>query len=202
MRCESVRLAVSASLDAEPAPVPADIVERHLAECGPCRAWADDAQALHRSVRLTAAIDEPDRTAAILAALPTRTVPAGADRATVLRVFTLVVAALQMIAAIPMFFATDMMGGHLERHIAVSAVAMAVGLIVAAARPERARTMLPILSVLVVGLAVSCLGDILAGRPVPGSILMHGADFAGLAAVWMLMRLDPEVSSRGRLVLR
>ena len=43
------------------------------------------------------------------------------------------------------------MDGHLERHIGISALAMAVGLLVVAWRPERARAMLPILGVLVVG---------------------------------------------------
>jgi len=144
---------------------------------------------------------ELDHTEAILAALPTR--DGRADRILALRVLTLVVAAIQMGAAIPMLFMTDMMGGHLERHVAVSAIAMAVGLVIVAARPARARSMLPILTVLVVGLAWSCFGDLWAGRPVPGSVLMHVADLAGLAAAWCLARTeaDEEPASR-HLVLR
>jgi hypothetical protein len=50
--------------------------------------------------------------------------------------------------------------------------------------------MLPILGVLVAGLIWSCFGDIWAGRPVPGNLVAHGADIAGLAAVWLLARTD------------
>src|SRR4029079_10788475 len=80
--------------------------------------------------------------------------------------------------------------GHLERHIGVFALAMAVGLLVVAWHPERARAMLPILGGLVAGLIWSCFGDIWAGRPVPGNLVAHGADIAGLAAVWLLARTD------------
>jgi predicted anti-sigma-YlaC factor YlaD len=202
MRCEPVRLAISAQLDGEPTPLPSEVVEHHLGECTDCREWADDAAVMHRNVRLRAAIDEPDRTDAILAALP-RDARARFESIPVLRVFTVVIAAVQIGVAAPMLFATDMMGGHLERHIAISAIAMAVGLIVVAVRPERARTMLPILTVLVVGLVWSCLGDLMAGRPVPGSLLMHGADVAGLVAVWCLVRLDADGEPvRRHLVLR
>jgi hypothetical protein len=63
--------------------------------------------------------------------------------------------------------------------------------------------MLPVLAVLVAGLAWSCFGDIWAGRPVPGNPLAHGADVAGLLAVWLLARggVTTERTRRHRAVL-
>jgi predicted anti-sigma-YlaC factor YlaD len=138
---------------------------------------------------------EPDHTEAILAALPRRR-PLVDDRVQSLRIVTFAIALVQLFASIPLLFPSDTMpgmpgmDGHLERHLGISALAMAVGLLIVAWRPERARAMLPILGVLVVGLAWACLGDIWEGRPVPGNLLAHGADVAGFVAVWFLARIE------------
>jgi len=157
---------------------------------------------MHRALRVQPAESEPDRTEAILAALPRRRVR-GDDRVQTLRIVTLAIALVQLGAAVPLLFPSDTMpgmsgmDGHLERHLGISALAMAVGLLVVAWRPERARAMLPILGVLVVGLAWACLGDIWAGRPVPGNLLAHAADVAGFVVVWILSRTDA-ASERAR----
>jgi predicted anti-sigma-YlaC factor YlaD len=202
MLCADVRVSMSAALDGEMPSLPPDVVEHHLRGCGECRRWSEAVAGLHRSLRVQPAEDEPDRTDAILAALPRRR-PLADDRVQTLRLVSLAVALVQLVASIPLLFPSDTMpgmpgmDGHLERHLGISALAMAVGLLVVAWRPERARAMLPILAVLVVGLAWACLGDIWAGRPVPGNLLAHGADVAGLEVVWFLARNDGE-SERAR----
>jgi predicted anti-sigma-YlaC factor YlaD len=167
MLCTDVRASLSAGLDGEVPALPPDVVDHHLRTCAGCRTWGEQVTALHRGLRVQPAGPEPDRTEEILA------------------------------ASVPLLFASDtamaghvMDDGHLERHIGVFALAMAVGLLVVAWHPERARAMLPILGVLVAGLIWSCFGDIWAGRPVPGNLVAHGADIAGLAAVWLLARTD------------
>jgi predicted anti-sigma-YlaC factor YlaD len=204
MLCTDVRVSLSASLDGETPPLPSDVVAHHLTGCGDCRTWAERVGTLHRGMRVQPAAPEPDRTEAILAALPRRRSVVD-DRVNGLRLVTFAIALVQLIASIPLLLAADspmgghvMDDGHLERHIGVFAVAVAVGLLVVAWRPERARSMLPILAVLVAGLAWSCFGDIWNGRPVPGNLLTHAADIAGFAAVWLLARAGGDASRARR----
>ena len=186
---------MSATLDGEMPSLPSDVVDHHLRGCDDCRRWSEAVGALHRGLRVRPAEPEPDHTDAILAALPRRR-PLVDDRLQSLRIVTFAIALVQLIAALPLLFPSHTMpgmrgmDGHLERHLGISALAMAVGLLVVAWRPERARAMLPIFGVLVVGLVWACFGDIWAGRPVPGNLLAHGADVAGLVAVWFLARIE------------
>ncbi len=189
MLCSQIRLAVSATLDGEVSPLPPDVVAHHLGDCAGCRQFSQEATALHRVLRVRPADAEPDRTAAILSGLPRRS-PVD-DRTRGLRIVVLLIALVQLVASVPLLIADDHMG-HVERHIGIFAVALAVGLLAVAFRPQHARALLPVLTVLVAGLLWSCLGDIWAGRPIPGSLLAHGADVAGLAAVWLLARTDPD----------
>lgn len=204
MLCSDVRASLSAGLDGELAALPPDVVEHHLRACGGCRHWSGEVTALHRALRVQPADAEPDHTEAILAALPSRRALTD-DRVRGLRIVTLVIALVQLLASLPLLFASGSMAGmpgmddgHLERHIGIAALAMAVGLLVVAWRPERARAMLPILAVLVIGLVWTCFGDIWDGRPVPGNVLAHGADLAGFAAVWLLARTDGETDRARR----
>jgi predicted anti-sigma-YlaC factor YlaD len=209
MLCTDVRASLSAGLDGEVAALPPDVVDHHLRTCAGCRTWGEQVTALHRSLRVQPAGPEPDRTQEILAALPRRR-PVVDERVTGLRVITLIIAIVQLVASVPLLFASGtamgghvMDDGHLERHIGVFALAMAVGLLFVAWRPDRARATLPILGVFVAGLVWSCFGDIWNGRPVPGNLVAHGADIAGFAAVWLLARTqaDPARERRQRAVL-
>jgi predicted anti-sigma-YlaC factor YlaD len=69
MRCDDIRLAVSALMDNEALPdgLEPGSVERHLAGCAACRAWRDRALKFTRAVRLRP-VEVPDLTATILAA--------------------------------------------------------------------------------------------------------------------------------------
>ena len=105
------------------------VVEHHLRGCPECRRWSEAVAGLHRSLRVQPAEDEPDRTGAILAALPRRR-PLADDRVQTLRIVTLAVALVQLVASIPLLFPSDTMpgmpgmDGHLERHLGISALAM------------------------------------------------------------------------------
>ena len=96
----------SATLDGEMPALPPDVVGHHLRGCGECRAWDERVRRLHRSLRLQPAAPEPDRTDAILAALPTgrRVVE---DRVTGLRILTLIIAIVQLVATVPLLLASD-----------------------------------------------------------------------------------------------
>ena len=85
----------------------------------------------------------------------------------------------------------DMALMHYARQIGVFSAALAMGLVVVAWQPVRARGLLPVLAVVVVGLAWSCFDDLIAGRSVPGSAIAHAANVVGLAVVWMLAHTSP-----------
>jgi predicted anti-sigma-YlaC factor YlaD len=205
--CTEVRNSLSAALDGEQPSLPADVVDHHLRACLPCREWSQGAAELHRAFRVRSTDLEPDGTYEIMAALP-RGRRFRDERVAMLRVATFVVALVQLVTALPLLLedgsiAGHAMDGHLERHIGIFALALAVGLFLVAWRPERARAMLPVLGVLVVGLIWSCFGDVWSGRPVPGSVLAHLADVAAFATVWCLARIDgaPHRVRRHRAVL-
>ncbi len=191
MDCSEIRLSISANLDGEDPSIPPAVVAAHVSGCQGCRSWSVEATGLHRSVRVQAAPVEPDRTDAILAALPAPSVRVH-DHVRTLRIVTLIIAIVQAVAAVPLLLGHgDMMHMHYARHIGVFSAALAIGLVIAAWQPARAQGLLPVLAVVVVGLAWSCFDDLIAGRSVPGSALAHAANVAGLASVWMLARTSP-----------
>lgn len=188
MDCPQIRFSVSAALDGEDPGLPEVVIQAHLAACTRCRTWSADAGDFHRTLRIRPAEMEVDRTEEIRAALPIRpgAVHRG-DRVQPLRLATLVIAIIQIVGAVPLLLGHgDMMHSHYARHIGVFSAALAIGLLVVAWRPERARALLPMLAVLVAGLVWSCLDDLISGRAVPGSAIAHGADVAALGVVWML----------------
>lgn len=200
MSCFEIRASISALLDGEDPTVAEPVVTDHLAACTKCRLWSADVTNLHRGLRVQAATEEPDRTETILAALPVRR-RVHDERVRTLRLVTCAIAIVQLVASLPLLLGSgDEMHGHLARHVGAFSVALAVGLLTVAWRPDRARGTLPILAVLVAGLVWSCLGDLLAGHPLPGSAIAHAADVAGLATVWFLSRLwhEPAGTPRGR----
>src|SRR4051794_24694199 len=67
--CALFRESLSAALDGEEGPLPEAEVDRHLRECGACRAWQEEAARLRRSMVRQAPV-VPDLTAAILATAP------------------------------------------------------------------------------------------------------------------------------------
>ena len=205
MDCSEIRSSLSATLDGEEPALPDAIVRDHLTECGSCRAFSAEASELHRLVRVQPAPTDLDRTRAILAALPRRGPTAAPhDHVRSLRIATLMIALVQLVAAVPLMLGiTDDLHGHYARHIGVFSAALAVGLLAVAWQPERARGLLPMLGVLVAGLIWSCLDDLVAGHTVPGTAIAHGADVAGFAAVWLIARAtgSGDVTARERNVV-
>ena len=205
MDCSQIRFALSAALDGEDPGLPNLVVDTHLDGCASCRTWSAEVADFHRSLRVGPAAIEVDRTDAILTALPRRgVIPGRDDRTRSLQWVTVFVAIVQLAGAIPMLLGHgDEMHGHFARHIGVFTAAMAIGLLVVARRPDRARAILPMLAVLVAGLVWSCLDDLLSGRPVPGSAIAHGLDVAALGVVWLLAHTKGAgVTGERRPVLR
>ena len=215
MICEDVRLGLSAQLDGELAgPVPGELAT-HLAGCAGCRAWQADAAGLAGLVGL-AAVEVPDLTERIMIAVAhdrdsRRAVPpAPADRYAVeaparQRVLRLAVAAaavVQLALAVPVLVSALVgvdvgAGPHASREMASFDVAVAVGFLLAAARPGRARAFLPVAVVLAGCLAVTSGIDIGRGATVASHEVGHLVELAQAGLLWALSRARPPVTEAG-----
>ena len=199
MDCSQIRFALSATLDGEDPGLPNVVVDHHLDACAGCRTWSAEVADFHRTLRVGPAAIEVDRTEAIFAALPRRGAVGRDDRVRTLQWVTVILAVVQFAGAMPLLLGHgDEMHGHFARHIGVFTAAMAIGLLVVARRPDRARAILPMLAVLVAGLVWSCLDDLISGRPVPGSAIAHGLDVAALGLVWLLAHTNGAGETRDR----
>src|SRR5688572_26790649 len=135
MRCDDVRLALSARLDGEPELAPVARVDGHLAGCAGCRAWLAGAERVTRMVRVQP-VRVPDLTVAILSAVhadgslrdPSR------DRRRLvdlrLRWSLAVLAVVQLMIAIPDLVGAAGHDAHAGRELAAFSIALAVGLLV------------------------------------------------------------------------
>ena len=103
-----------------------------------------------------------------------------------LRAALFVVAGAQILLAIPDVFGDNHHHSSHLRHLAAFQLAFAVGLIVVAIRPAKARALVPITAVLAVAMAGAWIADI-ASETTAGMVdLQHVLEFAGLILVWLL----------------
>jgi predicted anti-sigma-YlaC factor YlaD len=203
MNCVQIREAVSARLDGEAAGVDEAVVSHHLAGCPECRAFARDAEHLHRVVRLEPAPEIPDLVPGILAAIGTdtlagrRATAAGAgstaagsgETAGILRWVLVAIAVAQIAVAIPALLGSDAgLPVHTARHIGSFDIALGVGFLFAAWRPSRIPGLFPVVAALVVCLVVSALLDVAAGNTAAFGESQHVTDLAGLLVMWLIGR--------------
>jgi predicted anti-sigma-YlaC factor YlaD len=193
-----IHQAISARLDGEDPGLDESIVYAHLAACADCRAFAHDAESLHRGVRLAPAPAIPDLTPSILTAIgaestPDAAAPAEPDSHVALRWILLGIALAQIAVAIPaLVFGSDAgLPVHTARHIGSFDVALGVGFLYAAWKPSRIPGLLPVVAALVVCLVGSSFLDVANGSTRALGEAQHVLDFVGLAVVWLLSRPAP-----------
>ena len=142
----------------------------------------------------------PDLTDSILRAIGDEpvTVPVD-DRTRFLRISLAVIAVIQLTMAVPALVLGDDAGlpTHVARHLGSFALALGVGLLVVAWKPERAAGVLPVIAALVVCLLASSLIDIVSGRAAPGAEVSHAPELVGLVAVWLLARTPRRPAAAG-----
>jgi hypothetical protein len=80
---------------------------------------------------------------------------------------------------------------HAARHLGAFSLAYAVGLLVVAVRPARARSILPVALVLALALSITAVVDVLDGRaPLLGEAV-HLPELVSVLLVWLLARPAP-----------
>jgi predicted anti-sigma-YlaC factor YlaD len=199
MRCDDCRTELSARLDGERPGIPDSAIDAHLGSCAACRSHAEALARLHRTVRLTRAGDIPDLTPGILHAIGQDA--SRAERTLGLRVCLALVGLLQIAMAAPALVLGDDAGlpVHTARHIGSFGVALAIGFLFVAWRPERAAGLLPVAFALIACLVGTSLLDVAAGRTGVIGETAHVTEIVGLAVTWMLARplAAPRVRAAG-----
>ena len=198
MDCSAAHAAVSDRLDGRSGAGGLDdrALDAHLEACAACRAYAAEAAALHRRVRLRSAEPVPDLTAGILAGIGRDTDQA---RTNGLRLGLAAVGFVQLLVALPALVLGDDAGlpSHTARHLGSFAVALAIGFLFAAWKPERIGGMLPLTTVLAVCLVETSFVDVVQGRAAALSELgAHATEMGGLGMLWMLSRAAPSARRR------
>jgi predicted anti-sigma-YlaC factor YlaD len=188
--CERWRDAISACLDGEDPGLEPALVDAHLARCARCRSFAADVTAARPGQRIGEADPVPDLSWRIRRAV------AASDRAAhwgVTRALLVVVAAEIIAFSLPALILGDEhdTAAHAARHLGAFTAAYGVGLLVVAARPARARTMLPVTIVLAGALLITAVVDLVNGRiPLVGEA-QHLPELLSVVLVWLLAVPSP-----------
>ncbi|MCU1457310.1 MAG: conserved rane protein of unknown function [Actinomycetia bacterium] len=195
MNCDGWRTAYSARLDGEDPGAGSRILDAHERSCAGCRAWAREADALHRSARVAALAPVPDFAAPILAALGPELVASRKahqpddGRDLILRVVLAVLACAQILSALPALFGDDAgVPIHTAHHLGSLDLAIGVGFLAAAWRPRSISGLLPVGMALVACTILTSTIDVLSGNAATGGELQHVVGISALAIAWILSR--------------
>lgn len=201
MNCARCRDAISARLDGEGSPAEVPLIEAHVAACGSCRRFADDAARITRLARTAVAVEAPDVTAAVLAAAPRSRRPA---LIAALRVLLGLVGLAQLAVAVRGLLAVRASGAehagaylngaslhHFAHESAAWNLALGVGFCWVAWRSTRTSGMVPTLAAFVLVLTGLEVLDLLTERVELSRLLMHCLVQLGLVLVILLDRWRP-----------
>jgi predicted anti-sigma-YlaC factor YlaD len=201
--CEDMRTALSARLDGEDPGLPDDVIDGHLIGCSACQAWQDGAQRVVQAVRSRP--EAPDLTDSIILAVEAdpqvvaqrarlRAAAEAHGRRQILRVAVAAAALVQLALALPTllgaFTGTASIGLHTSREMASFDVAVAVGFLFAAYRPQRALAYVPVALVLSACLAVTSAVDLAHGVTGVGHEVGHLVTVVQAGLLWALGRID------------
>ncbi len=186
MDCSAWHELISARIDGGLAATESARHDRHHHGCPSCQVFAGRAAEAARVMRLRAAEPAPDLTARIVAAsrapAPTPVVRRFA------RLSLAWLAVVQLLAGLPALVLGEDAGAtaHVARHLGSFDVALAVGLLYAAWRPSRARSLLPVAGALAACVVASTILDLLDGSTRVGLELPHLIELVARVLRWLL----------------
>jgi predicted anti-sigma-YlaC factor YlaD len=201
--CEQAREAISAELDGEASAGDLVALAEHLRGCAGCTEFRDRAMALHRRIRVLPAPVVRDVAGDIAARV--RTDAANRRRmwwAWVLTRASLVaVGVAQVLLAAPTLLLghDEQAPTHVAHEVGSFAVAVAVGLLLAAYRPRLSSGMLPIVGIIAGLLLLTAATDVALGRTQLAEEWPHLLDLAGFLLLWRLAKITtgPEADYSG-----
>jgi predicted anti-sigma-YlaC factor YlaD len=201
LRCDAIRLNLSARLDGEVMSLSDQVLDAHVRRCPTCEAWLAGAERVTRQVRLRP-VAVPDLTVRILAALQADGTVHGTARtddptpepswARRLRWGLGLLALVQLVVAVPDLLGAAGHDAHTGREVAALQIALSVGLLVAAFYPEYARVFAPVAVTLVVCFATISMLDMLEGAVAPDRVAGHVLTVAQAVLIWQLARRSPD----------
>ena len=184
MGCERWQDAISARADGEDPGMDERLIDAHLGRCPSCEAFAAAIDGSRRRMAVQPAASMPDlsRRVAKTNALLDR-----AGKWSVLRVLLIVVAIEIVVTAVPNLVLGDGdTNAHDGRHLGAFSIAYAVALLVAAVRPARARTVLPVAAVLAGALLVTAVVDLANGSVPLVNEASHLPELISVVLIWWL----------------
>ena len=181
--CGVMRDLISARADGELAPELEPLVEAHVAACPAC---ADFAEGTHR-VRRLAGLRVPPPAAAAEPTVQAVSVPDVGKGAWV-RIALGAVGLTLLLRGLVLIVTGDLEGAsdHVARHLGAFGAALAIGLVYAARRPERALGLMPLAGVLGVLLAATAVIDMATRRSDALSEAAHLVEVVGIVLLWIL----------------
>jgi predicted anti-sigma-YlaC factor YlaD len=181
--CGPWREAISAEADGEDPGIDPRLVEAHLARCAGCRTFAAAVTAPPPPLPTSEVAPDLSRRVARLAARTDR-----AGTSVVVRGLLVVVAVEIIALSLPDVLLGDEQDTvpHAARHLGAFTVAYAVGLLVVAVRPARARTMLPVAAVLAGALLIGAVVDLVQGRVPIVDEMLHVPELVSVVLLWLL----------------
>lgn len=199
MRCDDARMLVSAEVDGELAASEHDRLAEHLSMCAACDDWAARARRLRRATLIRPITDENDLTATVLARA---SVPRVGWRSA-LRLVLAYLGVVLLLLNVPLLVTGDEAGAseHVSRHLGASGVAIGIGFLYAAWRPERAIGLVPLAAALAVGLTVSATVDMTNGAGLVDEAA-HLLEIAGLVCLWAIAGGPGRIAQRFRAARR
>ncbi len=182
MDCWIARETMSADLDGEATIEEGSALRIHLTECDLCRTYEADLIQIHRSVRVRAVESVPNMVPSVLAnARPPRV-----GRGGWIRYSLGLVAATNLALGLPDFLLRPVADGHDSRHLGAFTIAVSMGLLFAAIRPQRAYGLLPFAAALGFTMLIGAAVDTVQGGQSLLAERAHILDVAGLSLLWLL----------------
>lgn len=204
MDCESLREAISALIDDEPLGVERAELAAHLEQCAECRAWKDRAHEVTRRVRVASARPAPPPSARLHAMVAARQTPPWRRERILVRAGLLLVATVQVAVTLPALILGSDHGApiHVAHEMGSFDMALAVGFVIAAWQPSRARGIGTIVGAAALLLVATAVIDLAAARTSASDELPHLLAVAGWLLLRRLAALTPSTGRDGSLSLR
>ena len=202
MDCSDAREAISALLDEEQPGVDYADLSAHVAGCSGCAAWRESAHTITRRVRLTPARSAPLADRALLSSIreEMNSVSRVGHGLGVTRLLLVIVAVAQIVMTVPpLILGTDREAPlHVAHEMGSFGMALAIGFLIVAWQPARARGMHALVGAAALLLLVTASVDLLVGgRTSVSDEAPHLLVFAGWVLMYRLAVLTPLEANDG-----
>lgn len=172
-------------MDGEELGIDTVLIDAHVRRCAGCRDFESRVSEVRRRTRVQPAPIIPDVSRRVT---KVAAITEAASRWSIVRGLLAVVAVEIIVFAVPDLVPVDEAGAaaHAARHLGAFTVAYGVGLLVVVIRPARARTMLPVASVLAGALVITAVVDLWNHNVPFAGEAQHLPEIVSVVLIWLL----------------